>query len=179
VLTRRVILVVLLAALALVPAALGARVAFGMLTSEETVRESAAPGIGSFISTQRTVVGLRTVNVVDDRRGGLLQGPRSNTVVVETVVALANLRARPLRYSLKQFRLFGPDGRPHAAGAGSSGVLRSYSRTDLRLRFILVRPEGRLRLVYAASKSAPGVVFDATPGRIVKGGTPHGTHRSS
>jgi hypothetical protein len=161
-----------IAVLAFVPALVGARLAFGMLTRAGSTSVEPKRGVGAFVGTGEAVVGLRRLKVVDVRRGGLLDGPRSNTVVVEAGVSLVNVRGSTFRYSLSQFRLgLGGDGSEIAAGGPTPHRLAPYSRTDIDLRFVVRRPDAALRLVYAFR---PGrtIAFDVAPSRV-KGGTPH------
>jgi len=161
-----------LAALALIPALIGARFAFGTSTSAPSTKPQALPGVGAFVATGEAVIGLRRIDVISERSGSVLGGPRRNTAVVEALVSVANARARTLRYALSQFALVsGADGRTRAASLGAPLTLAPYSRTELQLRFVVVRPERPLRLVYT-SRAGKTVVFDAR----LKGRATHGSH---
>jgi hypothetical protein len=169
---RPLVPAVALAALALIPALIGARFAFGTLSSPPSTQPQALPGVGAFVATGEAVIGLRRIDVIDERRGSVLAGPRTNTAVVEALVSFANARARTFRYALSQFSLVsGAERRTYAAGPGAGLALAPYSRAELQLRFAVVRPERPLRLVYT-SRAGKTVVFDAR----LKGGATHGSH---
>jgi len=162
---------VALAVLALVPALIGARFAFDTWGSAPSAQPRALPGIGAFVATGDAVIGLQRIDVIDARSGSVVAGPRRNTAVVEALVSVANAHGRPLRVAPNQFSLVsGAEGPTHAAGLARL-ALAPYNRTELRLRFAVVRPEGPLRLVYTP-RAGKTVVFDAR----LKGGATHVSH---